>query len=673
MAQLAGGLSGGAAVLISIGAAIAWDPTTLTRVTGPLIMCGMGFYQLWTARYRPGLLLMSAAVITIVQVAILGSGSYIQAAAIGLVLIGMVWTLFLDRPRWWHLAGYSILLVSAQIAWERDMPLGGLIGSAVGTVAAYLGAVTMVRWLQKGIRASQARYRDLFEASPVALWEEDFSEAAAQLERLRTEGVTNIREYLESNPHAVNRLVRSISVVDINAATLRLVGADERGEVLGYLQAPHNRSSRASYIAQLEALWLGQAELDYEFRGQMRTGENRDFNIKWTVREPAYPGQVSVIVAMTDFTVRKTAERALKESRDQFERLAVNAADAITRLRLQPEPHWDYVSPAVERIVGYSPDEFYADGYIMRRITHPDHRHRLGEYMNEPETWDEAITVRLIAKSGREVWAEMRLTPIYDHGELAYIETITRDITERKEYQTRLEELIRSKDEFVASVSHELRTPMTAVVGLAQELRDNLGDFSPEEVNELIELIASQSTEVADIVDDLLVSARADIGKVSIYRERLDLASEVQSVVGALAASERRKVTVLGDSALCMADSTRVRQIVRNLLTNAFRYGGDRVEIETAARNGHGLVVVRDNGAGIPPEDIELIFDPYHRAHSDRNQPGSVGLGLTVSRQLADLMRGSVTYRHEKGQSVFELSLPGVKQSDGKRPASLIA
>jgi signal transduction histidine kinase len=87
---------------------------------------------------------------------------------------------------------------------------------------------------------------------------------------------------------------------------------------------------------------------------------------------------------------------------------------------------------------------------------------------------------------------------------------------ERETTRKRLEDLVESKDRFVASVSHELRTPLSAVLGFAEELRTNAGSFRADELTGMLELIADQSQEMADMVEDLLVSARADIGKVSI-------------------------------------------------------------------------------------------------------------------------------------------------------------
>lgn len=102
----------------------------------------------------------------------------------------------------------------------------------------------------------------------------------------------------------------------------------------------------------------------------------------------------------------------------------------------------------------------------------------------------------------------------------------------------------------------------------------------------------------------------------------------------------------------------RVRQILRNLITNAFHYGGEQVVINVGTDQAHVFVEVRDNGCALPEDEREPVFDPYHRYHQNPGEPNTVGLGLTVARGLAELMAGTVSYRYENNQSIFTLRLP---------------
>ena len=218
-----------------------------------------------------------------------------------------------------------------------------------------------------------------------------------------------------------------------------------------------------------------------------------------------------------------------------------------------------------------------------------------------------------------------------------------------------LQRISEDKDRFLASVSHEIRTPLTAVSGLAHELRDRPGDFGEEEIHALLDLIAEQSDEVGAIVEDLLVAARSDIGKVSVHLGNVDPRQEAVRALETSGFSAR----IVGDSPpAAFADAQRVRQILRNLITNAGKYGGAAVEIRFESDPRFVTITVADDGNEIPLADQQRIFAPYTSAHSDRGNVGSIGLGLFISRKLATLMTGTLEYSHDGSWGLFSLRLP---------------
>ena len=249
----------------------------------------------------------------------------------------------------------------------------------------------------------------------------------------------------------------------------------------------------------------------------------------------------------------------------------------------------------------------------------------------------------------------------WDQQEVTLLQTVAEMIGsfwERNAATRRLEELVRSKDEFVASVSHELRTPLAGVLGLSSELHDRFDDFGPDEVASFIEIISEQSADVAGIVDDLLVSARADIDMVTIDAKEIELRAIAEGTLDARLGAKFDDVEIRGPAVDVWADPGRLRQIVRNLVVNAARYGGSRVVVSTGHAPAFGLISVADDGGGVAPDQVDQIFEPYGRAHENRTQPGSVGLGLSVARQLATLMGGDLVYRRDDGWTVFEVRLP---------------
>lgn len=228
-----------------------------------------------------------------------------------------------------------------------------------------------------------------------------------------------------------------------------------------------------------------------------------------------------------------------------------------------------------------------------------------------------------------------------------------------------LERSNEEKDKLLASVSHELRTPLTAIVGLSEEIAANRLSMGRDEFDELTGIIAVQSRELAQLVEDLLVASRADFGNLSIRPEAIDLRTQVGMVLDGVhdALLGGRSLSVEGEGARAWADPLRVRQIVRNLITNALKYGGDTIEVAVAEIGGLAKVVVSDNGAGVAEHEATLIFERYYRSRQAPTQPGSVGIGLSVSRQLAELMDGTLTYSPTGGVTGFELALPLVTES----------
>lgn len=229
---------------------------------------------------------------------------------------------------------------------------------------------------------------------------------------------------------------------------------------------------------------------------------------------------------------------------------------------------------------------------------------------------------------------------------------------ERDADRERLEQMNQAKDAFLASVSHELRTPLTAVVGFGRILQDSTETISAEERAELLDMVVTHGSDLTNIISDLLVAARADIGDLEVTSVTVNLRAQAAQVLESFDRDLVEDVDLVGHSVRATGDPDRVRQVIRNLVSNALRYGGDTVRVEVRGDGSTAKVLVFDDGEAIPEEDRERIFEPYQRAHNAPGVADSLGLGLAISRQLARLMGGDLTYRHENGESIFELCLP---------------
>ena len=253
-------------------------------------------------------------------------------------------------------------------------------------------------------------------------------------------------------------------------------------------------------------------------------------------------------------------------------------------------------------------------------------------------------------------------------GQLALILEQSRLNDELRSRNDELQKLEQSRLEFIASISHELRTPLTAVVGYASELEDRVDRFTEEEVSEFASVIASQSVEITGLVEDLLVITRAEAGHLVVDPSPVAVAVECRHVIESMP-HERTEQQISYElmDLMAWADSLRVRQIARNFLANAYRYGGPSIRVRVHPIDDNIVLSVADDGHGIPAGDRELVFQAYERSHVSVGKPGSIGLGLTVSRHLAEAMNGTLNYDRVDGETRFDLRLPAYRH--GRNPA----
>ncbi len=184
----------------------------------------------------------------------------------------------------------------------------------------------------------------------------------------------------------------------------------------------------------------------------------------------------------------------------------------------------------------------------------------------------------------------------------------------------------------------------------------------------MMKAITEEATDLAHLIDDLLVAARGEIGQLSVAETPVSLRREVEGVAAASGIGDRLHVMPSGGpNEMAIADPIRVRQILRNLVENARRYGGSEIEVELRPGDIKVSVEVRDNGPGIPAEVGDRVFSPYERFGGTVGVTESLGLGLAVSTQLAALMGGELRHERRENWTVFSLTLPATTANDPDR------
>ncbi len=231
---------------------------------------------------------------------------------------------------------------------------------------------------------------------------------------------------------------------------------------------------------------------------------------------------------------------------------------------------------------------------------------------------------------------------------------------------TRLRELEGSRQEFVANVSHELRTPLSLIKGAAETLLDG-AKTDPAALDRLLPIIDRHADRLTLLIDDLLLLAKLDSGRMELHPEPAALRPAAQEVFGDLTARalarDVRLENAIPAGLVARADPDRLRQILSNLVDNGIKYGRKGGVLTVSARALAGGLVevgVKDDGPGIPREALERVFERFYRVDKARSrEQGGTGLGLAIVKHAVQAHGGEVRVESEPGQgTVFYFTLP---------------
>lgn len=291
----------------------------------------------------------------------------------------------------------------------------------------------------------------------------------------------------------------------------------------------------------------------------------------------------------------------------------------------------------------------------------------LAECFQSGTTVDEQI--ELMGRESASRWLHLSLTPIGR----GLAQGVINDITELTLAKQMAESASRARSAFLSSMSHELRTPLNAILGYAQLIQ--MGEALSDDNRENIGVIAEAGQHLLDLIDDIMDLAKIEAGYVQVAKEPVLLGELFDACAADTAPLARERQVALdfdaGDygNAQLWADGIRTKQVLLNFITNAIKYnargGAVRVYCRAAAEEGRVRLLVEDTGPGIAPGVVQRLFTPFGRLGAERNSIEGTGIGLVLSRQLADLMGGTVGVESEQGKgSVFWLELPCVADEE---------
>ena len=348
--------------------------------------------------------------------------------------------------------------------------------------------------------------------------------------------------------------------------------------------------------------------------------------------------------------------QALSESESLFRLLADNSSDIIFRYRLAPQPCYEYISPSVTGITGYTPEEHYADPQMIRKLVHPEDRPELDSILNQLEqVQNHSFILRYIRKDDRVIWIEIMLTLIFgSEGKPVAAQGTARDITERK----RVEQL---KDDFIGMVSHELRTPLTVITGAIQTTMDER--VSPQDRQALLEDALWGARSLDNMLENMLELSRHQASRLKLQKKDIDAAEIIRASINKILQrypGRKVEMDVPGNLPRIYIDPERLERILCNLLDNAVKYSSQNGRVSVLAiRDDNNLTIgVSDQGAGIAQADLGLLFEPFNRLRAEEQVKG-IGLGLVVCKRLVEAHGGRIWAESALGDgATFKFTIP---------------
>ena len=377
---------------------------------------------------------------------------------------------------------------------------------------------------------------------------------------------------------------------------------------------------------------------------------------------------------MLDVTELKLAEANHSELAAKYRTLVEQIPAVVYLAEYGEQGDWLYISPQLERVLGYTPEEWLAHPHPMASFTHPDDIAVVREAEERSLSLGEPFRAeyRMQTKDGGWLWILDEATAVRDQNERPFVlQGVMYDISERKRSEQELKEVLeklramdRLKNTLLHTLSHDLQNPLTAIHGAASMLERLDSQLSTEERSSLLKSLAGRTQSLRTLLTDLLDLDRLDRGIVEPRRSLVDLPAMIRRLVASSEALTGRSVEIETEPVTIAVDQPKVERMVENLLANVARHTEDaRVWIRVAPQDGGALISVDDEGAGVPDDLKEKIFVPYSRGPEAAELPGS-GIGLSLVARFAELHGGRawVEDRPGKGAS-FRVFLPDAPSS----------
>jgi PAS domain S-box-containing protein len=408
----------------------------------------------------------------------------------------------------------------------------------------------------------------------------------------------------------------------------------------------------------------------------------------WHDREGRALGTVAIF---EDVTQRNAVQRELQEvietkkADERFRELLEAAPDAI--IEVDRAGTIVLLNRVAEQMFGYNRQEMLGQRveFLIPHDLRDAHVHHRGVYWGCPSTRNMGSGLKLEGqrKDGSRFPVEISLSPVKSDDGFR-VTAIIRDVSERKRSEDHLhaiqerytqelelrnreiERANRLKSEFLASMSHELRTPLHTIIGFSELLGEELKGPLNQDQKRFVGHIHKDSLHLLDLINDILDLSKIEAGRVELHREVFDTGAAIEEVLASIRPQGLAKSiqieTALDIHVRVDADRVRFKQVLFNLLSNAVKFTpeGGHVTVAGKLRDDTVEISVRDTGIGIPPHELESVFDKFYQVGATtKGVREGTGLGLAITKRLLEEHGGRIWVESEPGNgSTFTFTLP---------------
>jgi PAS domain S-box-containing protein len=576
--------------------------------------------------------------------------------------------------------------------------------------------------IEEQLRENEARYRSLFDDSPLPLWEEDFSEVKKCVDHLRGTGVTDFESYFDRHPEVVRDCVSRVRILDLNQAAVALYKVKTRNQALAGLRPFFTDESYEGFVKELVAIAEGRTRLEFEIVAQSLDGGTIYQILRWAVAPGYEDTYAKVFVSVTDITQRKQAEEALYEACEELElRVRERTAELATaNQRLQDEirraearaEEAEEGRRTLDALMEYIPEGVaIADaphgsirlmsryGCMLMGRTQQEVKgadgDRLAQYRTiyrpdgaTPVQHEDLPLTRAVQK-GEVVWGEELLLerpdgalipilcnagPIRDrHGTITGGVSVWRDITERKRTEGRLQRLhaelahlarVETMGEMASGLAHELNQPLAAILMQAEVAAQKLHEGEVPHRDDLLEMLSFIANE-AHRSGEIIRRMRQFVRKTQPERTPLAPAEVIEEVLTLVEGDVKQAgvaLTVKIDRQLprVQADKIQVQQVLLNLIRNALDAMRD-----TALPSRHLAIQTEVTDGFLATSAIDTGCGISLERMADlfgafsSTKAGGMGLGLAIARSIVEAHGGRIRAEPNPSRGTkFTFTLP---------------